>query len=109
MAEIGIHVQHQVIAVLEGVFHPSDDRGPQAKFSLSVQAVQAGFGFCSLVAPRAGAVGGIVVDNQDVHLRGDFPNGIDEQRQILDFVVGRNRDERALGADFGIGGARRHG
>ena len=71
MAEIGVHVEHVAVAVLDGVLHAGDGGRAQAQLARAVQAVQPRLVGRLLVAPLAGAVGRVVVDHQHIDLRRD--------------------------------------
>ena len=64
MAEVGIHVEHIFIAVLDGISHPGDDGRSQAELPGAMQAAQSRIGGRLSIAPLAGAIRRIVVDHQ---------------------------------------------
>ncbi len=97
VAEIGVHVEHVLVAVLDRVFHARENGGAQPQFPRPMEAMDAGIGRRLLVAPTAGAVGRIVVDHQQVGPRGEAENLLHQPGEILHLVVRRHRDQCLFG------------
>ena len=69
VAEVGVEVEEQVVAVLDGEAHGREDGRAQAELAGAVDDVDPRVGGGQLVGERAGAVGRVVVDDQDVGVR----------------------------------------
>ena len=93
MAEVGVHVQVKLVAVLDRELHGADDcraepqlAGPPNEEHALVLAHQ-------LFGELGGAVGRGVVDDQNVGVRGLGANAEHEVFEVFDLVVGRERHE----------------
>ncbi len=101
VAEIGVHVEHVLVALLDGVLHARQNGRPQPQFSRPVETVDAAVGGRLLVAPAAGAVRRVVVDHQQVGSRGVAENLLHQPGEILQLVVRRHRDQGLVAVGHG--------
>ena len=90
MAIVRVHIDDQVIVVLDCVAHSGHNGRTQAQFPGTMQATQLGEFTPMLLAPIARAVRRIVVDDQDVRGRHGGQNVGHQVRQIAHFVIGGN-------------------
>jgi hypothetical protein len=81
-------------AIQRGV-EAGDVRARQAALAGSVQDADVPMAGGEVVGDRAGAVRGVVVDDEDRRLdRRGLPDGGDQRRQVLGLLVGRDDDPR---------------
>ncbi len=97
VAKVRIHREHEFIVPVDRVFETSERRAAEAEFSGSLQTGESRLLGSSLVAPASGAIGRIIIDDQYFDIGRMAKDLVDQARQILDFVVGRNDDQRASG------------
>ena len=103
VAEVGVHVDEEIVVLLHGVAHAGQDGGAEAELAGAVHDVHARIGRRHLVGQLAGAVGRIVVDDQHVR-RGQFVvNSLHERTEVVALVVGGQRNQ-----DARFGSGRRH-
>ena len=97
MAQVSVHVDAEVVLVIDGVLKCRQRRRAQAKFATSSNAKEV-IPVCGLpFAPFTCPVWRIVVHNQDVSRWQMLINLLDECRQVLDLVVRRDADDDATG------------
>src|SRR5262249_34188967 len=70
VAEVGVHGHQVVVAGLQRVAHAGDDGRAQAELARPVYGVDVGVGGGELVGQLPGAVGRVIVEDEDVR-RGD--------------------------------------
>ena len=95
MAPIGIERDENFVVVLNRIPGGRKRGGAEALLAGAVKAVEPRLASGPLVAPAAGAVRRIVVDDQNVHIWQHAKYFVDQAWQILDLVVGSQSDERA--------------
>ncbi len=103
VAEVGVHVDEELVVMLDGIAHSRQDRGAQSELPLAVENVDARVRAGQLVGKAAGAVGRIVIDYENIGGRRDRMNLPDQRRQVVALVVRRDRDQ-----DSGRSGGGRH-
>ena len=96
MREVGVHLEDEVVAVLERPLEPGDVRPSQAILRHPVQHVHPRLVRRELVGQLPGAVGRVVVHHQDLEARVLQQDRGDDLREVLALVVGGDDDERAL-------------
>ncbi len=64
--EIGVHLEDEVVALLDGVMEASDIRGSQAHLAGAMQHVNGAIARGQFVGDFAGAIGRIIVDDKEV-------------------------------------------
>ncbi len=92
--EVGVHLEDQVVVPLEGPAEAIEIGAPEAELARPVHHVDPFVPLGDAVGEGAGAVRGGVVDHQDVRVREDLEDSVEEGRQIVSLVVGRGDDER---------------
>jgi hypothetical protein len=93
MAEVGVHVDEQIVIVLQSVAHAGQDGRAQAELAGAVQDVDARVGRRQLIRQRASAVGRIVINDQHV---GGGHGGVDlpkQGRQVVALLVSGDGDQ----------------
>ena len=101
VAEIGVHVEHVLVAVLDRVFHARQNGRAQPQLARPMETMEPGVLGRLLVAPMAGAVRGIVVDHQQVGVGSEAKNLLHQPGEILHLVVRRHRDQGLFGVGHG--------
>src|SRR5512143_2596980 len=94
--EVGIHLEHEVVAALERPPKPRHVRCSQAHLPRAAQDVHPRTGRDHPVHNLRGAVRRSVVDNEHFEPRILFQHILDETRDVLAFVVCRDDDQGAL-------------
>ena len=96
MGEIGIHLEHEVEAMLERPAEAGNVGPPQPLLGSPVQAVNPRLPGSHLIGQLAGAIGRGVVHHQDLDPRILEQDRRNDLGQILRLVVGRDDDEDTL-------------
>jgi hypothetical protein len=97
---VGVHLEHQLVVMLERVPKPLDVRRSQAKLARTVDDVDSLVMFCQRVDDLSGTVGRRVVDDENLQplaLRQDL---VYERLHVLPLVVGRDDDEGVTHRDW---------
>ena len=94
MRQIGVHRHEPAIAVLEAAPESLAVRASQPEASAALEDVHAAQPFAERTRGVRRAVGGAVVDDQDVGGRDVKAELFEELREVLALVVGRDDDER---------------
>ena len=93
MRKIGVHGCDVRIAVLQSVGKSGQVGGPQSLLCRSGEDVQSRFLEHAVAHQVPGAVGRSVVHDQDVQVRRDLGNPLDERQDVCRFVISRNADQ----------------
>ena len=97
MGAVGIHLTDHVVILIKPPPETSDIRCTQSLFTLAVQDMDMGIIGCHLVGKITGAIGAIVIDDQDVYaVRLCFAQTAHDEGQIILFVVRRDDDQRVV-------------
>src|SRR5699024_9873806 len=80
---VGVHLAEDSVVTLEAPLEAGDVRAAQATLALAVEDVDVGVGGGQLIRLLTGAVGAVVVDDEDVDLRGGGADSADDQREVL--------------------------
>ena len=102
MAEIRVQIQEIVKLVLDRESDRGQDRRPQTELAGAMDHVNVGKRRSKLIGDLPGAVGRVVVDDQDRALRRELADRFDQGLQVTCFVVSRQRNEQPA-AVFGDG------
>jgi hypothetical protein len=96
VAEIGIHRDRDVIALVQGEAQSGEDGGPQAQLAGPMEHEDARISPRQLVGQVAGAVGRIVVDDKDIG-RGDrLLDAAQQGFEVVALLVGGDSHQDAL-------------
>ena len=90
---IRIHFTQNLVILLQTPLKASDISAQQAALALAVQHVKVGVLRCQLVGCLAGAIRGVIVNDEDVNLRRGFTHAAGNQRQVLNLIVGGDNDQ----------------
>ncbi len=96
VGEIGVHLEGQVVAVIDRPMEPGNVRGPEAQLAGPMDDVDPRVRGRQLVGERAGPVRGAVVDDEHLEPRVLRQDLRDDGGQIVALVVGRDDDQCAL-------------
>ena len=91
---VGVHLEDELVAVLDGIVKAEYVRGAQAHLAGAVQRADPRIRRADLVDELAGAVGRVIVDDQDVGLGREAQDVRDQAGDILALVIGRDDDQR---------------
>ena len=97
MAEVGVHVDHGFVIMLDRIAHRRDDGRPQSEFSLAVQPVHPGVGGGQLGHDLARAVGRIVIHHQNIGRRDMLVDLGDQFPDVARLVVRGDGDQNSRG------------
>ena len=93
VGEVGVHLHHETVAgVFEGPGEAGDVGAAEALLLGAVEDVDAWGGGGQTVGGLAGAVGGAIVDEEDVGLGAGVRVGAGDGLDVLDFVIGGDDD-----------------
>lgn len=92
MREIRVHFEDAIVVVLQRVAEALDVGRPQAELAGTVQHAQRRVASAQALGQRARPIGGGVVDDQDSGLWQGIVDGLDDGRQVLRLIVGRDDD-----------------
>ncbi len=92
MAEVGVHVDDDRGAPVEGHAEPIEIRPTQALLRLAVANADARIGGRELIGDLAGAVGRAVVDDEKRRRGQHVEHGGRDRSDVLGLVVGRDDD-----------------
>ncbi|GAA3073713.1 hypothetical protein GCM10020000_68290 [Streptomyces olivoverticillatus] len=90
MGAVGVHFHQDAVAVVQAPAEARQIGGPQPLLALPVQHLDVVVVGGQLVGELAGAVGTVVVGDEDVRLRYGLPYPGDDGLDVLRLVVGRN-------------------
>ena len=95
MREVGVHLDHHVVAACEPDAEPGAVRGAEAGLRRASQHVDAAQQLAELLGLVGGAVGTAVVDHQDVGVGQRDAGALEHVLDVLDLVVRRQHHEDA--------------
>ena len=93
VTEVGIHIDQQFVVLADAKLEAGGHGGTESQLSGSVQDMQSGFAESQLFDQLSGAVGRIVIDDEDLQIGAQVQQQGQQFPQILDFVVGTECDE----------------
>ena len=94
MREVAIHFENEFVIALESPFEAGAVGASEAVFFGAVEDVDRGIFGGEFIGELAGAVGGIVIDDENIDGDGNLHDASDDVREILPLVVGRYYDDR---------------
>ena len=94
---VGIHLHQHLVVALQAPVEAGAVGGQQAVLAGAVQHVDLVVGGGELVGLRAGAVRRVVVHDEDVHGILRSQHALDDKREVLHLVVGRNDHQSLVG------------
>ena len=95
VAEVGIHIEHEIVAVRNGVPKSGEHRGTEAFFARPMQDANPTVGSRQLVGDASRSVGGVIVDHQHVGFGQDLPNLRHQEGNVVPLVVRAKGDQNA--------------
>src|SRR5579885_954100 len=93
MRKIGVHLKGGIIAIRKGVLEASDIRRTQAKFAAAMQDMHARILRAHFLRQFSGAVGRMIIDDQNIGCGRVRENLLEQRGQILQLVVCWNDDQ----------------
>ena len=93
---VGVHLDERVVALLERPGEPVEVGRAQTLLAGAVEDVDLVVGLGQLVGELAGAVGRVVVEDADVDLGDGTPDPLEDRREVLALVVGRDEHDNAV-------------
>lgn len=93
MAEVCIHVDKQFVVMVNAEQETGCHGGAQSQFSGPVQDMQPGFAESQLFDQLSGAIGRVVIDDEDLQIGAQGQQQRQQFAQVIDFVVGTECNE----------------
>src|SRR5262245_20121012 len=93
VGEVGVHLEDVLGPLIERVAEAVAVGRTQPQLARSLEQMDARRGGHPLLHDRGGAVGRVVVDDEDVQVEGQRHQSVEQRRNVLAFVVGGDDDE----------------
>src|SRR5205085_1830492 len=93
MREVGVHLEHEIVAVLEPPAESSDICGAESHLARPLDDMQPRLMLHDIVDHVASAIRRTVVDDEDIEAIILFDDGTDKTRDVLALIVCRDNDE----------------
>ena len=95
MAEVGVHLDDHAGTAIERGAEPVEVRPPETLLGLPVEDANAGVGLGQLVGQAAGAIGRVVVDDEQRRARQGAQDRVGDRPDVFRFVIGGEDDPGA--------------
>src|SRR6478752_2037978 len=92
MREVGVHLEDEIVAPLDGIVETSDIRSPKAQLAGPVHHMNCVVARRHLVGDLASAIGRVVVDDEDIGRGRGALDSLHQIDDIIPLVIGGNRD-----------------